>query len=616
MNAPSSDDLSMPESAVSRGIAVARLVVGSLQGILLYALYNAFQHKTWPATEGQLFAPLLLVALFIPVIFISGLGHIGLKRIVMWVAAASAITWGIGFYDIWRLAPDGASGFGYAYDTRSILPSPLVFFFMGIGLYIAHSLVLAATADRQWIARYSSYFELAWKLAIQILFSALFVGILWLVLWLGASLFMLVKLDFLKDLLASSWFSVPITAFAFSAALHITDVRPGIVRGIRTLLLVLMSWLLPLATLIVFGFMASLPWTGLDPLWATRYATAVLLGAAAALIVLINATFQNGEITSQVARILRWSARVAAVLLAPIVLIAIYSLGLRVSEYGWTTDRVIAAACLLVASCYATGYAWAACSRGAAMRHIAPTNVVTAFVALAVLVAMFSPTADPARISVANQLARLESGKVLAAQFDFDYIRFSGARYGWDALQKLKVTVKGAEASLIREKAAAVIAKKNQWTPETPIATSSEIVGNITVWPKGSALPASLLSQEWGHANEAWSVSHCLKFKNKKCDAYLIDFTSDGKMEVLLISQQDYPRVVLVIQGAGGLWNVAGHQDISYVRCSEQIQKALVAGAYRLVPPLIQDLEVAGQRLHFTPGSQLTSSAECLNAKS
>ena len=604
MNAPSSDDLSMPESAVSRGIAVARLVVGSLQGILLYALYIAFQHKTWPATESQLFAPLLLVALFIPIIFVSGLGHIGLKRIVMWVAAASAIAWGVGFYDVWRRTPDGAGGLGYAYDTPSILPSPLVLLFMGIGLYIAHSLVLAATADRQWIARYSSYFELAWKLAIQIKFSALFVGILWLVLWLGASLFMLVKLDFLKDLLVRPWFSVPITAFAFSAALHITDVRPGIVRGIRTLLLVLMSWLLPLATLIVFGFMASLPWTGLDPLWATRHATAVLLSAAAVLVVLINATFQNGEITSQVARILRWSTRVAAVLLAPIILIAIYSLGLRVSEYGWTTDRVIAAACLLVASCYATGYAWAAYSRGAAMRHIAPTNVVTAFVVLAVLVAMFSPAADPARISVANQLARLESGKVLAAQFDFDYIKFSGAIYGWDALQKLKVTVQGTEAPLIREKAAAVIAKRNQWTTEVPAATPVEIVGNITVWPKGSVLPASLLSQDWGRTNEAWSISECLRFKDRKCDAYLIDFTGDGKTEVLLIDQRDYPRPVLMMQSVGGLWDIAGQLNGSFVKCSEQIQKSLAAGAYQLVTPLVQDLEVAGRRLHFVPANR------------
>ena len=250
------------------------------------------------------------------------------------------------------------------------------------------------------------------------------------------------------------------------------------------------------------------------------------------------------------------------------------------------------------------------------MQHIVPTNVVTAFVVLTVLVVMFSPAADPARISVTNQLTRLESGKVPAAQFDFDYIKFSGARYGWDALQKLKVTVKGTEAPLIREKAAAVIAKRNQWTPETPAATPVDIVGNISVWPKGSTLPASLLSQDWGHTNKTWSISHCLKFKNKKCDAYIIDFTGDGKMEVLLISQQEYPRVVLVIEGVDGLWDVAGHQDVSSVKCSEQIQKALVAGAYRLAPPLIQDLEVAGQRLNFTPGSQPASSSGCLNEKS
>ena len=608
---PSNERLSMPESAVSRGIAVARLVVGSVQGILLYGLYNTFQNKIWPATEGQLFTALLLVTLFIPIIFVSGLGHIGLKRIVVWVAVASAIAWGIGFYDIWRLAPDGVDGFSYTQGTPSILPSSLVLFFMGIGLYIAHSLVLAATMDQQWIARYSSYFELAWKLAIQILFSALFVGILWLVLWLGASLFMLVRLSFLSDLLARSWFSVPITAFAFSAALHITDVRPGIVRGIRTLLLVLMSWLLPLATLIVFGFMASLPWTGLEPLWATRHATAVLLGAVAALVVLINAAFQNGEITSQVARILRWSARIAAVLLVPMVLIAIYSLGLRVNEYGWTTDRVIAAACLVVASCYATGYAWAACNAGGAMRHIAPTNVVTAFVVLAVLLAMFSPVADPARISVAHQLARLESGKVTAAQFDFDYIRFSGARYGWDALQKLKVTTQGAEAPLIRENAAAVIAKRNQWTPEPPTATPSEIVANITVYPKGSELPKSLLSQDWGKT-ERWSISECLRFKDRKCDAYLIDFTGDGNMEVLFIGQRDNRRAVLMMQSVDGPWYDAGHLgDASFVTCSEKIQKDLATGSYRLVPPLVQDLQVAGHRLHFLPGN-LQKSEICL----
>jgi hypothetical protein len=56
-----------------------------------------------------------------------------------------------------------------------------------------------------------------------------------------------------------------------------------------------MSWILPVAVVLVAGFICSLPFTGLAALWETRHATSVLLSAAALLLVLINAAFQNGE---------------------------------------------------------------------------------------------------------------------------------------------------------------------------------------------------------------------------------------------------------------------------------------------------------------------------------
>jgi hypothetical protein len=55
-----------------------------------------------------------------------------------------------------------------------------------------------------------------------------------------------------------------------------------------------MSWILPVAVVLVAGFICSLPFTGLAALWETRHATSVLLSAAV-LLVLINAAFQNGE---------------------------------------------------------------------------------------------------------------------------------------------------------------------------------------------------------------------------------------------------------------------------------------------------------------------------------
>ena len=604
------EELSVPGSVVSRSIAMARVVVGLLQGILLYLLYIALQHKVWPATDGHFFAPLLLVSAFVPILFISGLGHANMRRFMLWIVAASVIAWLVGFYDVWRLSPLHEDQYGVIRDTKGILPSFMAIFFTGVGLCIAHALVLAATVDRRWIARYPTYFEVAWKLAIQIKLSVLFVGVLWLVLWLGASLFMLLNLDFLNILLQKPWFSIPITAFAFSSALHITDVRPGIVRGIRTLLLVLMSWLLPLATLIVLGFVLSLPGTGLAPLWATRHATAVLLGAAAVLVLLINTAFQNGEFASQVSPLLRWSARFAAVLLAPIVLIGIYALGLRVADYGWTTDRVIAAACLLVASCYAGGYVWAAIARGAWLRRLAAVNVATAFLVLAVLLAIFLPIADPARISVANQSARLEMGRVSVAKFDFDYLRFHGERYGWDVLQKLKVTTQGSDATLIREKAEKSLVKRNRWEQEKPVATLSEIVKNFNVWPKGATLPQSLLNQNWGLSKHQWSVPECLKFLGQKCDAYLMDFTGDGKPEVLFISHGDYPRTAIVMENTEGVWDEVGRLAAFSPSCRQEIQKSLATGSYRLVPPLLQDMEIAGRHIHIDRNEE--TNRECL----
>src|SRR5690348_7105618 len=198
----------------------------------------------------------------------------------------------------------------------------------------------------------------------------------------------------------------------------------------RALVHVLLSWLLPLMALFVAGFLASLPFTGLAPLWATRFATGLLLTTSAALVVLINAVHQDGQQEHAPPRVLRLAASLAALMLVPLMVIAAYALGLRVAQHGWTTDRIIAAASLVVAGCYALGYAWAALRPGRWLERIEICNVVAAFVTLAALLALFTPIADPARLSVASQVARLESGAVAPDKFDFAYLRFDGARYG------------------------------------------------------------------------------------------------------------------------------------------------------------------------------------------
>ncbi len=588
----------LPESLSRPSVGRARLAVGLFQGLVLYLLYRAGMDYTWPATAPRLFVPALLVALLVPVILIGSLGHMSRRQVLVWVCTAAAIIAALGWYDIWRVsdlaAPAPYPAAAHAKPVASMPSHPLVVFLVA-GFFIAHSLVLAGVRDRRRIGSYRSHFEIAWKLIIQLAFSGAFVGVVWLVLQLGAELFMLVKLDFLRELTRKSWFVIPVTTFAFSCAMHLTDVRPAIVHGIRTLLLVLMSWVLPVIALIVGAFVLSLPFTGLAALWATRHAGTVLLCAAGAFVVLINAAWQDGTAIASVARVIRASARAACLLLVPIVAIAIYALALRVGDYGWTVERVIAAACLLVASCYALGYAAGALRRGW-LGAIPKVNVATAFVVLGTLLLLFSPLVDPARLSVNDQVARLAAGKVPAAKFDFAYLRFEGARYGRDALARLDAAATGKDGALVRERIAAARKMQYPWERLPPVQIApQELVANLTVWPKGTSLPDSFVHNDWEKNVAPRYVPDCLRMKGKSCDAYLLDLSGDGKPEVIVV-----PAVVDDVpvfgENAQHEWHRVGWLPYAVGGC-KSLRAKLTAGNLRPLPPALNDFEVSGMRI-------------------
>lgn len=579
----------------SPNTGAVRLAIGLLQGLVLYLLYQAVRNKAWPGTEPLLFGPLLLVWLIFPVILISSLGTLHRRQLLIWIPAAAAILAGLGLYDAWREAAPSAT------NNKPLQLSGQLIFVAIAGFFIAQSLVMAAVGEKRRIATYPAYFETAWKQFVQLAFSALFVGVAWLVLLLGSELFRLIKLDFLRRLIHESWFVIPVIAFAFSCAMHITDVRPAIVRGIRTLLLVLMSWILPVAVLVIGGFLLSLPFTGLEPLWATRSATSVLLGAAALLIVLINAAYQDGMPEVAVARVIQGGVRFAAVLLVPIVAIAVYALALRVGDYGWTTSRIVAASCLIVASIYAAGYAWAALGSGR-LGVISSTNIANAFVVVAMLLLLFSPLGDPARLAVANQVARLESGKVPADKFDFAYLRFEGERYGQAALENLRVNYQGKDAQAVRARIAD--AQKSRWPKPHP----EELMGRpapirmsakARVWPKGSQLPASFLQTDLNLLSGS-PYPACLRGEQGECDIVLLDLTSDGKPEIVMLGALPDPSVVVVHEAEPGQWRAVGTLPSSLAACPS-LRGALIEGRYKLAPPGISELDIGGTRLAVRP---------------
>src|SRR3569832_767490 len=327
-------------------LAGARLIVGLVQGVVLYLLYLAIDKHARPSTNAYVMAPLLMVPVFVPLLFVQAVGTVRLRTLLLWTIAATALLALLGWLDIWRQWD--SSGVRGPTGGDGEMTFAMVAFTV-VGLFIAQSLITAADIERRYVASYSAYFEMAWKLEIQLLLSAVFVGVFWGVLWLGAVLFNLIKLDFIETIIEKPWFAIPVSALATAAALHVTDVRSRLIAGVRTVVHTLLSWLLPLMVLIAVGFTVSLPFTGLQPLWATKSAAGLLLTAADVLVILINAAYQDGDPQHNKAVVMRWSEFAAAVVLIPFVLIAAYALALRVNQYGWTVERILMAATTMVA---------------------------------------------------------------------------------------------------------------------------------------------------------------------------------------------------------------------------------------------------------------------------
>jgi hypothetical protein len=548
------------------------------QGVALCILLDVIK----PA-DGEPIAPWLAaarsVAALAPFVLLGGLGAMKARSLAIWTIAAVL---GLAAIAAYAAATGGVRDFG----------PPLWPLFTGgaaVTLFIVHHLVVAADQEGRWRASYRLYFDLGWTNGVRLALSAAFVAALWALLALGASLFALIGIRQIWDLIREPWFAAPATAVAFAAAVHLTDVRASLVRGVRTVALALLSWLLPLMTVIAGGFLATLPFTGLDVLWNTATAAGLLLSAAAALIILLNAAYQDGP-REDLPKALQWSGRVAAALLAPLAILAAYAVALRIGQYGLTPERIGAVACVLVALAFAAGYLAAAVSRGAWLKRIEGTNVVTAHLAVVLLLSLMSPLADPRRLSVADQLDRLERGAVSPADFDYAFLRFHAGRRGEVALKGLAEAQGGPQTVEIARRAREALAQTDPHGVPRPLGVERRELVTVV---GGGELPPSFLAQSWSPDEDP--LRFCARRPSRdgrECDALVGDVTGDGRADVLLFGGGGRS---LFAEDENG-WSLVGR--IQGPWCVD-----IDAGPPTLAPPNRRwnDVVIGGRRFVVTP---------------
>ncbi|MCR6660662.1 MAG: DUF4153 domain-containing protein [Asticcacaulis sp.] len=527
---------------------IIRLAVG-----LIFGLGIAWLIKSFDALEGQhvpVWAQVLTSTLILGA-FILWAGAGAMKRISL--AIWSVIALGLIALIAWNRA---AHGLDDRYNPFFLNLTFLIYPF----LFISHELVSSADQAGKPIAAYALYFDEAWKRGVQLALSGLFTALFWAILFLGAGLLGFIGFHWFKDLLMNVYFAWPVTGLAIAASVNLGDVQPKLMHNFRALVLGVLSWLLPVITVIGLLFAVSLCFSGLEPLWKTKAATASLLAGCVALVLLVNAAWQQGDEDRKAHIILRWSARIACGLLLVFSGLAAYSLWLRIAQYGLTPERVMALVGVIIAALYGLGYTVAAVTpKGRWLALLEPVNIALAFIMALICLAVLTPIADPYRLSVNSQVVRLQQGKITPDAFDWEFLARSAGTYGRAALKDLAHHSNPA----IRDPAQKVLdylAPTKPGTapqPEFPKPRSNLHLLKV-IYPAGAALPESFLNTKF---EGMFDATNCLKIAAEldSCTAILRDMNGDGKPEVLVIHEPDRLRKenlaeVAVAYESNGLW--------------------------------------------------------------
>lgn len=411
---------------------VALLSLAVLQALLLLLLHKTFDHKVWPATDHAWLYACYAVALGVPYFLYLGADRWRDRANVFAAASVALLLFWAGWHAGWLAA---AAGDGRVHSGTRV---PELLISATIALFV---MAICFRAQRE--TGHLSYFALlnhSWRNALTLGFLALFMLVFWLLLVLWGSLFKIIGVTFFGELFDDPEFIYPICGLVGGWGLVLIRERVGIIVTVRQMCETLTRSLLPLVAFIVVLFLGTLPFTGVEQLWKTGYASTLLLWLAAVLLFFFNAALAD-EDGLGIDRRLRALVLVALLISPANALLAGWSMALRVEQYGWTVDRLWAVFVLSFIGAYSIAYAVVLIRhRKLSIGAIHRVNTILALTLAAALLLANTPLLEFRRIAAVDQAQRLLSGHTDVAAFDARYIRFELGPYGRAELERLKMS--------------------------------------------------------------------------------------------------------------------------------------------------------------------------------
>ena len=204
---------------------------------------------------------------------------------------------------------------------------------------------------------FPSLFRLYWHTGLALLLSLLATGLSWLVLWLCASLFSLIGIDFFNTLFFDNRAFIHIfTGCIVAMTVTLCRSNPRLMLSVQHLLTLVATGLLPAVGAVMVLFMLALPGVGMEAI-SRQISGAGLLNTLCLLYLLLMAlVWYPGRDAPPYMPLMR-RLLLGALLFAPVcALLAAWAVWLRVAQYGWTPDRLYAALITVVSLLWSVGY--------------------------------------------------------------------------------------------------------------------------------------------------------------------------------------------------------------------------------------------------------------------
>ncbi|MDQ2077793.1 DUF4153 domain-containing protein [Marinimicrobium sp. ABcell2] len=474
-------------NSLSKENRLALIILAIVQSILLLLLHKSINHTVWPATSPQWLYALYTVAIGLPLFLYLGATHWKEKANGITAVILGGVLFWLGWHAGWLSAPLlEDTNYRYHGGTYSL----------SCGLFVA--LFILAFFFRTWREHgrleYSGLLENSWRNALTLAFLALFILVFWLLLFLWAMLFGVIGIEFFIDLFIEPEFIYPVTGLVVGWGLGLIRGRESLIATVRNLCEALTRALLPLVALILILFLAALPFTGLTPLWDTGFSAALMLWLAAILLYFFNAVTAEHEQPFGKSPYLRRLLIVALLLLPITVLLAGWSLGLRIDQYGITLGRLRGGLVLLFVGLFSFGYAaLILLDRGLVLSRFRRWNILVGGALALVLILIHTPVLDLHKWSAQSQVARLESGTTNPEDFDALYLRFNLGAYGTNALRSLQADEWVADNTELKENIDNALTATTRWRRQVPAQQ------NDIEWRRAQfqLLPGTELSDEF-----------------------------------------------------------------------------------------------------------------------